>query len=124
MRNLKNSIEFDRKAFGEKVRAGRTALGVTQEEFAERINRDTSYVSHIERGSKKANPTAEVIIDIANGLGLGLDYLLGDSLLTVEKLIDNDVFLMDILKYFQSVPEDQQANLLTMVRTFAAACGK
>lgn len=53
-------------AFGAAVRKRREALGLTQEEFAERARMDRTYASGIERGVR--NPTIKVIARIAKAL--------------------------------------------------------
>jgi transcriptional regulator with XRE-family HTH domain len=55
-----------RTAFGARVRALRTDLGWSQEEFAHRANLDRTYVSGVERGVR--NPTLDVIKRLADTL--------------------------------------------------------
>ena len=54
--------------FGNSVRSRRMALGISQEEFAERVGLHRTYIGMIERAEK--NITLENIEKIANGLGL------------------------------------------------------
>ncbi len=63
---------------GQRVRKQRTQLGWTQEALAEKINVSTSFVGHIERGTRKAS--LETLVSIANSLNVSLDYLLAGSL--------------------------------------------
>mgnify|MGYP000050039767 CR=1 FL=1 len=51
-------------------------LGVT--ELAERIGVSTSFVGHVERGTRKAS--LETLVALSNALGVGVDYLLAGSL--------------------------------------------
>lgn len=55
-----------RTAFGARLRALRTDLGWSQEEFAQRANLDRTYVSGVERGVR--NPTLDVITRLADTL--------------------------------------------------------
>ncbi|MGJ3404074.1 helix-turn-helix domain-containing protein [Glutamicibacter sp. Je.9.36] len=62
------NIPEHRRAFGDRVRALRKAKGFTsQEAFANHLELDRTYVSGIERGRR--NPTLDIIVKIANGLG-------------------------------------------------------
>lgn len=62
---------MDRRAdFGRRVRAARTALGLTQEEVAFRAEIDLTYVGGIERGVR--NPSLIVMGRIADALRVEL----------------------------------------------------
>ncbi len=63
---------------GRRIRKQRTQLGWTQETLAERVNVSTSFVGHVERGTRKAS--LETLVSIANTLNVSLDYLLSGSL--------------------------------------------
>lgn len=57
-----------RVAFGDRLRALRTAAGYSQEGFANHIGLDRSYFGGLERGQR--NPTLDVMVKIAAGLGV------------------------------------------------------
>ncbi len=57
-----------RPAFGAKVRTLRTALGLTQEQLAERAELHWTYVSGVERGVR--NPGLNIIGKLAKALGV------------------------------------------------------
>jgi transcriptional regulator with XRE-family HTH domain len=59
--------------FGQRVREKRTALGLSQEAFADRCKLDRTYISGIERG--KRNVALRNIKAIANALGITLAEL-------------------------------------------------
>jgi transcriptional regulator with XRE-family HTH domain len=61
------------KHFGAAVRHHRQLVRLSQEDLAERANKDRTYISGIERGSR--NPSLRVIQSIAEGLGIDLDVL-------------------------------------------------
>ena len=67
------SQSIDYKALGQRVRARRRALALTQEALAERIEASTSFVGHIERGEKV--PSLDTMSRISAALDLSLDYL-------------------------------------------------
>jgi len=56
------------------LRAERTALGLSQDGFADRIEMHRAYYSAIERGEK--NMTLETLLRVAKGLGIVPSILL------------------------------------------------
>lgn len=63
--------------FGGAVRMIRTAIGLSQEELADKAGLDRSYIGGIERGER--NPTLSVIEKIAGGLDVPLAELFSYS---------------------------------------------
>ncbi len=63
---------------GRRIRKQRTVRGWTQEALAERVNVSTSFIGHVERGTRKAS--LETLVAIANVLDVSLDYLLSGSM--------------------------------------------
>ncbi|MDD3334286.1 MAG: helix-turn-helix transcriptional regulator [Eubacteriales bacterium] len=63
---------------GSRVRKQRQAMGLTQEELAEKINVSTSFIGHVERGSRKGS--MDTVVALANALNVSMDYLLSASL--------------------------------------------
>lgn len=77
---LKKEHSFNRKLFSKRIKDFREQLAMTQEEFANEINRTRSAYTVIERGA--VSPAIHVIIDICNllsqrGINVSLDYLCG-----------------------------------------------
>ncbi len=70
---------------GQRVRARRAELNWTQERLAQEIGVSTSFIGHIERGSRRAS--LDTLVLIANAMEISTDELLQDSLApaTVEK---------------------------------------
>lgn len=54
--------------FGNRLKARRRELGLTQHQFAERSGSTAAYVSQVERG--QANPTLDVMAKFAELVGL------------------------------------------------------
>ena len=71
-------MPVDYVAMGRRIRRKRQEMGLTQGEFASRLNISVSYYGHIERGSR--TPSLETLVIIANALNVGTDYILRDSL--------------------------------------------
>ncbi len=67
------------RAFGDRIRELRLAVGMTQEDLAERCGLFRTYMSRIETG--KANPTLTMIHALADSLGVSVPALFG---VTVE----------------------------------------
>ena len=65
-------------AFGNRVRAARERLGITQEDLAARVGMSPSHVSIVERGVKV--PRMDTVVKLANELDVSADYLLQDSI--------------------------------------------
>ena len=56
---------------GRRVRKQRVSLDWTQEQLAEKVGVSTSFVGHVERGSRKAS--LETRVALANALHVGVD---------------------------------------------------
>lgn len=65
---------YDKKAVGERIRTRRKALGITQEDFAERIGRVPKFCADIERG--QVGMSIETMLSICSLLKLSPDQLL------------------------------------------------
>lgn len=66
------------KRFGEHMKEYRCKLGLTQQEFAEKVELSTGYISALEQG--KSFPSYGKLIDIINGLETSADRLFGGLL--------------------------------------------
>lgn len=71
---LKNRL----KNIGISIKSERLRRGISQEELAEKCDISRNSVSLIETG--KINPTIIRVIDIANVLGVSIDFLVKDAL--------------------------------------------
>ena len=71
-------MDINYNAIGERIKAYRNKLNITQAQLGELSGVEPSNISHIERGATKVSlPT---LIKIANTLGASLDDLVYDSL--------------------------------------------
>ena len=70
---------------GKRVRARRTELNWTQERLAQEIGVSTSFIGHIERGSRKAS--IDTLVQLANAMEISTDELLEGSLNVPDELI-------------------------------------
>ena len=87
--------ELNYEELGQRIKKNRIAKHLTQQSLAERIECNTSNISHIERGMTKVSlPT---LIKIANVLEVSIDHLVSDSLIATEGvMLDKDI--QEILK--------------------------
>lgn len=70
-------MSYDKKAVGHRIRARRKALGITQEDFAERIGRVPKFCADIERG--QAGMSIDTMLSICSLLKLSPNDLLFGS---------------------------------------------
>lgn len=66
---------MDYVLLGKRVRIRRNVLGLTQERLAEKIGVCTSFIGHIERGSRKLS--VDTLYDLCKALETSADFLLG-----------------------------------------------
>ncbi len=97
---------------GKRVRARRAELNWTQEYLAREIGVSTSFIGHIERGSRKAS--IDTLVLLANAMQISTDQLLGGSLQQptevikpVKKLTKGQKYAM---KQILSTLQEQVAN--------------
>ena len=76
---------MDYADLGKRVRARRMELNWTQERLAQEIGVSTSFVGHIERGSRKAS--IDTLVQLANAMEISTDELLAGSLIVSEELV-------------------------------------
>ena len=60
---------------GERMRLARTRKDWNQSDLARAVNKPRQHISQVEQG--KQQPRAELLIDMADALGVTIDYLLG-----------------------------------------------
>jgi transcriptional regulator with XRE-family HTH domain len=68
--------EDPRITLGRAVHRHRIALGISQEDFADQVGLDRTYVSGIERGIR--NPTLLVLLRLSQVLQIPVSQLVGD----------------------------------------------
>ena len=96
---------MDYFALGKRIRKRRVEQGMTQEQLARQVGVTTSFIGHLERGSRKAS--LETLVALANALHVGVDYLLCDSLNTVRNDSRGQRYVMhEILSTLQSHLDD------------------
>lgn len=65
---------FDRDAYATRIKSLRKGRGLTQEQFAEKMNVTSTYIVKIE--NSKRTGSIEFSVELAGCFGVSLDYLL------------------------------------------------
>lgn len=65
------------EAMGRRIKIMRHERHLSQRQVAQMISISLSYYGNIERGNRI--PSIDTLVDIANALGVGMDYLLAES---------------------------------------------
>ena len=77
------------KLLGQRIRAARLAVGVSQEQLAEMVGLTSQHISHTEVASTKISLPS--LVKIANALHTSVDRLLSDSLYDSKTHLLDDV---------------------------------
>lgn len=96
------------KRIGERIKQCREQLGLTQEQFAERLGLTTNYISTVERGA--SFPRCEKLIAIINGLETSADAIFGDVITHTSEYRSG--ILSEELK---ELPAEEQQRILEIV---------
>ncbi len=73
---------MDYRMLGKRIREERLRLNLTQERLSEDIEISTAYLGQIERGERSL--TLDKLVKLANRLGVTVDYLLSDSVVSKD----------------------------------------
>ena len=70
----------DKLTMGDRIKAARKKLGLTQEQLAEKVDVTLFYMGEIERGVK--TPSLDLFVRLVEVLDVSADYLLRDTVST------------------------------------------
>ena len=96
------------KRVGKRIKERREELGMTQEEFAEKLGVATNYISTIERGA--SFPRYEKLVLLLNGLQTSADAIFCDVLDN-----SNSYQASELSKKLEELPPDEQKRILGVV---------
>ena len=82
-------MTIDYKDLGKRVRELRRQASLTQEELAEQVGISTSFMGHVERGSRVAS--LETLVALCNVLQVTPQYLLSASLTPFEQYMPSSI---------------------------------
>ena len=94
-------MALDYQIIGKRIKERRKAMGMTQEQFAERTNRSTAFIGHIERGTRIMS--LETFFEISRALDCSSDELLGLEL----KNISPFTAAVDLLEMAQALAREK-----------------
>lgn len=80
---------MDYAAMGQRIKQARKEKHLTQEQLAEACSISTSFLGHIERGTRIAS--LETLYSLCNALNVSADYLIGLQTETAIKAITSDL---------------------------------
>ena len=80
---------MDYKLLGQRIRAARLAMGLSQEQLAEIVGLTSQHISHTEVASTKISLPA--LVKIANALHTSVDKVLSDSIQDSKSHLMKDV---------------------------------
>lgn len=110
-------MDLDYIALGERIRTLRKKKRLTQQQIAEQVDIETSNISHIERGASKVS--LNTLVKIANALGVSLDDLVCDSILS-----EKDVFEHEIAGELKDCTPEEIRMISDMVKAMKATLRK
>lgn len=96
------------KRIGKRIKERREELGMTQDQFAEKLGVATNYISTIERGA--SSPRCEKLIMLLNGLETSADAIFCDVL---DHAVEYRASMLS--EKLASLPADEQKRILDMV---------
>ena len=75
--SMKKAATKERAQLGAAIRKRRLSLGLSQEEFAEKIDCHRNFIGRLERGEQ--NPTVDTLVRLAAGLRCKVVDIIKDS---------------------------------------------
>lgn len=104
-----------------RMRTIRRSLGLTLKQLGDIVGLSEGAISHYETGRRQPDP--EMLLSIANALGVSADYLLGnDSQLQSVQPASEDSstvenrLMHEIMDELRNTPDDMQDNILSYIR--------
>ena len=102
---------------GQRVREERLKLNLTQAKLAEDIDVSDGYMGQIERGER--NLALDTLVRLANRLGVSVDYLLKDSVVSTD-----DSMLEQFRQLTDSKSAEHKQMAIDVLRTIFAHLGE
>ena len=108
------SALMDYTRLGKRIKEERLRLNLTQEKLSEKVGISTAYLGQIERGERCI--TLDKLIPLADYLGVTVDFLLTDYIVTDE---DNSLNILTQLFRGKTVEEKELAvNMLKLLFSY------
>ena len=84
---MKSEVNY--KELGQRIRSVRQNMCLTQDNLSEMVGCNTSHISNIENNYTKLS--LNVLVAIANALGVSVDYLLSGQLNDTSSALDREI---------------------------------
>ncbi len=107
---------IDYIAIGNRIMIARKNMGLSQEQLAEKCGLSTSFLGHIERGSRKMS--LETLVTLCSVLNMSADYIL------MDEMPENDVVLHEILCETKKKGSFYYSRLVTVIKALAEVIDK
>ncbi len=101
-------MQTDFKKIGKAVKDNRIKKGLSQTQFAERVNISVPYLSNIESGAKQ--PSLDILISIANELQVTVDELLVGT-----QSYDKASYIVEMTRVLGDCTEQEKRLILSCV---------
>lgn len=85
--SLKSEVNY--KELGQRIKSVRQNMCLTQDNLSEMVGCNTSHISNIENNYTKLS--LNVLVAIANALGVSVDYLLSGQLNDTSSALDREI---------------------------------
>lgn len=95
-------------ALGQQIKEARELSHMTQEQLAAAVDYSVDHVSVVERGKKA--PRLDKLVEIANVLGVSMDFLLQEDVISA-----NVVKASDISERIKDLPPEAQRSVLKIL---------
>ena len=108
--------DLDFKTIGQKIKARRQSVNITQEVMANYLDVNQSHISNIECG--RANPSLTLLIQIANILGCSMDCFIDHEYsyqMTQDDSTTIDNLIMEKLKYCDATKKEKILKIMDIL---------
>lgn len=103
---------IDYKELGNRIRAERNRLGLTQEKLAEMADISESFMGHIERGGRTLS--IETLARLANALNLSIEYIVCGQYNYQPEMLPSEIH-----ETLNQMSGNQRKVFLSMMKTLA-----
>lgn len=114
---MKNT--YNRLAAGDRLRTKRQALGMSQDEVAEKIERASKYYADIERGN--CGMSIETLMALSDTLHMSLDYIIYGKTSSETELESHTIEVAAINDILNHTSERMRGYALRLMKLFIAA---
>lgn len=108
--------DLDFKTIGQKIKARRQSVNITQEVMANYLDVNQSHISNIECG--RANPSLTLLIQIANILGCSMDCFIDHEYsyqMTQDDSTTIDNLIIEKLKYCDTTKKEKILKIMDIL---------